>query len=179
MQRAHEKQLDSIKLNLLLPPSCMVENILVSPHNLDARFRFSLANVWWRQWQPDNYMPHQSRPFNPCHKYDWQKLNRYNHASYHACTYNTGCVRGHSLVNQSRILHKDRPTLPSGRLVSKDSKLRQKKILLIDDNAAHNYGITGWPDMHIMKRLKARSYWSDTINSPTSKPSWCPPPEPF
>lgn len=84
---------------------------------------------------------------------------------------NTGYVRGHSLVNQFRILHDNRPTLPPGGLVSKDSKLKQKKNLINNDNAAHNYGISGWPHMYIMKRLKARGRWSDTINSPTSKPS--------
>lgn len=41
MHRARDIQLDSIKLNLFLSPSCMVENIRLSPHNLDARFRIS------------------------------------------------------------------------------------------------------------------------------------------
>lgn len=64
------------------------------------------------------------------------------------------------------------PTVPPGELVSKDSKLNPtKKNLINNDNAAHNYGSSGWPHMHIVKRLKARGCWSDTINSPTSKPS--------
>lgn len=69
MHRARDIQLDSIKLNLFLSPSCMVENIRLSPHNLDARFRISyftrecLVEAVTMQI---NYMPHQSRPFNPC-----------------------------------------------------------------------------------------------------------------
>lgn len=41
MHRAREIQLDSIMLNLFLPPSSTVQNIRISLHDLDACFRIS------------------------------------------------------------------------------------------------------------------------------------------
>lgn len=60
----------------------MVENIGISLHNLDARSRIPYITrkiFGGGSDNTDNNMPHQSWPFNPCHKYDWQKINRYNH----------------------------------------------------------------------------------------------------